>query len=508
MSECQASREVWNQTAWNAYTSCLSQASCDNAQSCIDQAAAAAPEATLDRFLDDVCSWASRCAGGVLSPSQCVSMLRDLGNSTANQNDANPWNAVRLLQTSAVDCMSHCVTSLSCAQTDFGKASASCGAQCGLGDLLGSSSSDSSSSDAGSSSSSNSASCAAQHSTCGDHGKMTQNTNGGCDCQCDAQYVSSNYICVPGCEVTGCNDHGTCQDNGVCRCDQAYYALPAGSAGACALRPYYVDFATSQQITCAVRNDGVLDCWGQSSSSVLHLPTPNSGFRQVRLGGSLAQTAVCALREDMSVACWAGISAPGVALRSLSLGGGAACGVQPDDSLHCWGSSPFRTNAPLELSGFRDVAVGDQLACGVRLDGSLSCWGSNDVVARVPKGITSVAQVCVYSGSGCARHDDGSIECFGTASYVGRVVPAPNSGFTDVSCGEFQVCALRGDGTALCWGDDALFSAGFNPPAGISDFTNIDVSYQHSCGLRKDGSITCWGSNNYGQALPTRTAKY
>jgi hypothetical protein len=508
-AQCDEQRAVWNATAWSAYTQCVTGSTCQSLGACMQEAVAATSAAPLESFLGEVCDWAVGCAQGVLSKSQCVTMFRNLGSSDSDAGGASPWDFVRLVRASALSCVSGCIRKLSCTEKDFGGASNDCARSCGLGPLMGtdqSSSSSSSSSFGSSNSSSAGSSCVEQHGDCGAHGKMVENQYGACECQCDADYISVSYVCMPGCQQTGCAGHGDCGPNGVCDCETGYYATPEIASGACSLRPYFVALATAELNTCAVRNDGAVECWGDASGALIKLPDSNQGFVQVAVGGGAGNSDACALRKDGSVACWGNITQPSVALVSLSLDDDAACGVQPDASISCWGFDPFGATSPPALSGYSAVALGGQLSCGVHLDHSLACWGSSAAVAKVPANLKDVAQVCARSGTACARHDDGSVECFGFGGYVSTEVPAPNAGFVDVTCGDYHACALRQDGTAVCWGEIGL-PAGAQIPAGEeSGYTDLEAGYEHTCGLKQDGSVACWGTNTYGQAPSQRGA--
>ena len=73
-----------------------------------------------------------------------------------------------------------------------------------------------------------------------------------------------------------------------------------------------------------------------------------------------------------------------------------------------------------------------------------------------------------------------------------------------VSAGLRHTCAVRGDGSAVCWGFNAFKQS--NAPAGT--FSMVSAGSAHSCGLRTDGTVTCWGANGQGQSsAPAGTFK-
>jgi hypothetical protein len=67
-----------------------------------------------------------------------------------------------------------------------------------------------------------------------------------------------------------------------------------------------------------------------------------------------------------------------------------------------------------------------------------------------------------------------------------------------VGAGEDFTCAIRGDGTLACWGDDRFGQA--SPPTGT--FSAVDAAFRYACGLRTDATIACWGQGDVGQLPP------
>ena len=166
--------------------------------------------------------------------------------------------------------------------------------------------------------------------------------------------------------------------------------------------------------------------------------------------------------------------------------------VHRDGDISCWGrpfeisdSGPerFKPRAP-----FASVSVGAGVglygfSCATSIGGDVYCWNPRQrpsAATRVP-GLTNVAEVSVGDASACALHRDGGVSCWGS-NQAGEV----------------------GDGTT-------------NPRprpkrvAGISDAVAVNVSFgsfsgssywsitPHACALRADGSALCWGGNESGQ---------
>jgi alpha-tubulin suppressor-like RCC1 family protein len=84
-------------------------------------------------------------------------------------------------------------------------------------------------------------------------------------------------------------------------------------------------------------------------------------------------------------------------------------------------------------------------------------------------------------------------------------------GLSDVrrlALGGFFSCALRTDGTVLCWGDnqmgqlgDGTTQARTSPVAvvGLDRVEEIAAGHHHACARLLTGEIFCWGGNGSGQ---------
>ncbi|MDF2696387.1 MAG: putative family exoprotein [Labilithrix sp.] len=138
----------------------------------------------------------------------------------------------------------------------------------------------------------------------------------------------------------------------------------------------------------------------------------------------------------------------------LDTGNLHTCGVRPNGTVACWGSSGYgQTTAP--AGTFTSVSAGTNHTCGVKTDGTVACWGSNG---------------------------------YGEAT-------APAGTFTSVSAGSAHTCGVKTDGTVACWGSNGYGEA----TAPVGTFTSVSAGGVHTCGVKTDGMVACWGDGNLGQ---------
>ena len=109
----------------------------------------------------------------------------------------------------------------------------------------------------------------------------------------------------------------------------------------------------------------------------------------------------------------------------------------------------------------------------------------------------------------CALRPDGSPVCWGW-DILGQASPPRGERFATISSGSFHTCALRPDGSPACWGDNEYGQAW--PPRG-ERFAAISSGDGFTCALRPDGSPVCWGAPSiygdyHGQASPPRGERF
>ena len=144
------------------------------------------------------------------------------------------------------------------------------------------------------------------------------------------------------------------------------------------------------------------------------------------------------------------------------------------------------------LTGAVGIGTGNFHACAVKADGSVACWGDNSegqlgdgtLVKKTRPvavaGLSGVVAISTGSAHNCALKADGTVSCWGANSrgQIGdgtagtannKTAPVAVTGLSGVSAlaaGSAYNCALKTDGSAVCWG--------WNIDGSIGDGTNVD----------------------------------
>lgn len=130
------------------------------------------------------------------------------------------------------------------------------------------------------------------------------------------------------------------------------------------------------------------------------------------------------------------------------------------------------------------------LFCGTFTTG---CWNG----AEDPDRFTAIS---VGYSHNCALRGDGSILCWGRNHWDES--PPPEGEFSAITNGGYFSCALRVDGSPVCWGEGTRLGpdkADISPPSN-EKLSAISAGYGHVCGIRMNSTAVCWGGNTFGQA--------
>ena len=318
-----------------------------------------------------------------------------------------------------------------------------------------------------------------------------------------------------------------------------------------------VRFDAGEGHACAIRDDGALVCWGDNRWGELGLGDDSDrgdgsgelpasavpvGARRTAVAVSARGSHTCALRDNGSVICW-GHNAAG----QLGLGDTAPRGAAPNEL-----PTP---RVPLGTGRTATaIAAGRHHTCALLDDGSVTCWGDNragqlglgdtdhrgDAPGELPTATVNLGAgrtaTAIVAGAlhTCALRDDGSFICWGDNEYgtlgIGTTdtrgdetgeLPTPavplgeGRAVIAMAAGDHFNCVLRDDRSIVCWGDngDGQLGAGhdenrgdepdetFSPVALGEGRTAVAISagHNHGCAVRDDGSVVCWGFNLHGQ---------
>ena len=276
---------------------------------------------------------------------------------------------------------------------------------------------------------------------------------------------------------------------------------------------------------CAIRADSTVLCWGSSmygapgTFATLNSVSVGLGDEEYFYGDSITtfngyQTikSACGVKTDGTLDCWwEGYMAPPSGSFSLvSTGSNFACGLNTDGTVVCWGDQQYQQNDHGQINPptgtFSMVSAGLESACGIRPDRTLVCWGRsmNSSTSTATSTTTSTStgmgttiagtfsSVSVGYGFACAIRTDGSLLCWGENSD-GQTTE-PNGSFVSVSAGSGSACAVNTEHTIVCWGSTMTpryLNGPTQPPGGT--YASVSVGDIFACGVMTDGTLACWG---------------
>jgi alpha-tubulin suppressor-like RCC1 family protein len=345
----------------------------------------------------------------------------------------------------------------------------------------------------------------------------------------------SMIACSDAADTAPMNDPGDAASGGAAG-SSGSDAAPGGTAGQggqnAELRPNAI--AALGASACALDEDGSIHCWGHAGSP---WDLPQGTFVALFSSTNL----MCAVRDDRAVACFGApidtvdlSYVPAGRVRELAVSSGAICGISEDGEAFCdWSDDRFALPVPTG-ERFKSISTGSRFACGLReSDGSILCWGSegdptcgySPQAGQLNAPAGSFAKISSGRFSSCAIRGDGSAACWGAGEATddpnqiycdgpinfGQSVP-PAGSFDSIAIGDAHTCGIQSDGTIACWGvGTADECSGANcrqsrPPPGV--FEQVAASVFHNCAMRADRTIECWGWDGGGDGRTTPPAEF
>ena len=280
--------------------------------------------------------------------------------------------------------------------------------------------------------------------------------------------------------------------------------------------------------TCALREDGTPECWDfaeegehtcrNSENGGIYCRLDGQGIPPVttsdRVGGATAS------RTLTVIAGYFDHTPPlGMRFKAVSVGWNHTCALEQDGTPTCWGSNKDGKASPPAGEKFTAISSGTGHTCAIRSDGTPLCWGlwwNQRIAAPEDEKLVAISAGLEYS---CGSREDGVTLCWGDGGKeTCTVTPgqfyschtdwspnptpqAPPKGerFTSLSA-DGPNCALRSDGTPVCWTENV--DSGLTSPPEGEHFVSISATATHACAIRVDGSVVCWGQDWFGQASP------
>src|SRR5262249_358718 len=138
----------------------------------------------------------------------------------------------------------------------------------------------------------------------------------------------------------------------------------------------YVGISASALHTCALRNDGRIDCWGDNQFG--------------ELGNAQVSETCPYLDTGRSYPCSTDpVSTNSIQAKQVVAGFGHTCALDATGRAFCWGDNNngqlgtgnfASVNSPTPVAGgliFTQLAAGDGVTCGVTVNQAAYCWGAN-----------------------------------------------------------------------------------------------------------------------------------
>lgn len=273
--------------------------------------------------------------------------------------------------------------------------------------------------------------------------------------------------------------------------------------------------------TCVLISGGTAKCWGDNEYGQIGDGSTKTRLTPVEVKGLERATAIsagyfnaCALIRGGTIKCWgynyrgslskrtAKYDASPVAVKgisnaaSLSVGYAHACAVIAGGRVQCWGDNVYgalgdgttkRRLTPVSVVGIRDatmVSAGGFQSCALLRSGLIKCWGADNF----------------------GQLGNGPAPDSGTAQSLTPVQAQGVSNAVSVNITDDHSCAMRSNGTVICWGDNGIGQLGhgasgptLSDVSGITNATAITSRVSRSCALLVGGSISCWGDNHYAE---------
>jgi alpha-tubulin suppressor-like RCC1 family protein len=287
--------------------------------------------------------------------------------------------------------------------------------------------------------------------------------------------------------------------------------------------PKVVQVAVGEGHSCALLDDGMVECWGRNDHGQLGDGTTLNRSEPVRVDGL-----------------------PPAA--EITAGWAHTCAATKTGAAYCWGynkngelgnGKTADSGVPMQVYGLKEgvlsVVAGDDHTCAVLGVNGMRCWGLNSdgqagngtkFDQRLPVKVAGLEGRTVSAAAGwahtCALNEDGGVQCWGNneqgqlgnhSNEDSSPTPVDVTGLTygveSIAARGGHTCAVLTEGKTVCWGNNAYGELGDgtaeirNEPVPVSglpeDIVGLYAGWNYSCALSLGDGLLCWGRNTYGQ---------
>ncbi len=220
---------------------------------------------------------------------------------------------------------------------------------------------------------------------------------------------------------------------------------------------------------CALRDTGRIACWGDNRHGAVNGPNDDGrmDITQIAVGGDAGSSLTCALREDRSISCWGSdhggqVTGPNGSMTgdylSVAAGSEHSCGLHDNGTVTCWGQDHGSAVSGPNGDRAGDIVrltAGHQHTCVTRESGATTCWGRND--GSVLTGIQTISdyeQLSLGQNHACGIRTGNLLSCHGANGFGMGRAPELDVGdaYVHAAADAATSCAVREDGSYLCWG--------------------------------------------------------
>lgn len=163
-------------------------------------------------------------------------------------------------------------------------------------------------------------------------------------------------------------------------------------------------------------------------------------------------------------------------------------------------SPPMRLRARAEQGLMAAVALAVAIAgCGARSELWVPLESDSSETDRI-----TVASISLGGWHSCALRTDGTVLCWGRydngAAHPEPVAMATQGVVTFLAAGSAGTCAVLEGGILTCWGDAAGAVYGQLEPKALDvGYDEVSLGGGFGCAVRIGGSVRCWGNVDGGQ---------